>query len=260
MSSTHTPRILLVEGDGPLARAIAEVLVAEGFSVEIASEFDAAADALGRHVFQLVVCDTLLGGPSERLFGRAVELQRRALPTPFGVISGHAITPGEPATRGFAFCLAKPFTGAELLSAIGGALGGRLGEDTPEATLIRGYFAGLAAGDWDGVAGLCDPDVVYFLPSPGPFGRFVAGREAFRRFSAETFAAFPETTFSDVAVYSLAHGLVARFVGRWRRADGATQQMAGAAVFHLKDGRIARIGVDLDEKRLEQLMSVGSCS
>lgn len=254
-AASVSPRILLVEGDGSLAQAIAGVLAADGCSVEAVTSFEAAADALAGRVFDLVVCDTLRGGPGQRLLGQAVELQRRATPTPVGLITAYSLPRSDAALRNFAFCLGKPFTGEALLSAIAGALGGRVDDNTPEARVIAAYFAALGASDWDGLAALCDPEVVYFLPIAGPLGRMVVGRAAFRQFAVETFAGFPSQFFSDVAVYPLAHGLVARYLGRWVGPDGAPQQFAGAVVFHLKDGLIARIGVDLDDQRLARVMA-----
>jgi hypothetical protein len=91
------------------------------------------------------------------------------------------------------------------------------------------------------------------LPPPAPFAAEIRGREAFRRYSAETYRHFPGARFDQVQIYALPQGWVTRYVGRWLAADGAINQQAGAVVFRLEGELIKQIGVRLNAEQLHML-------
>lgn len=251
-ASRPPPRVLIVESHAALAVAIAAVLVESGMAVEVASSFEAAVEAIQRKLFDVIVSAPLLGG--EAPFGRVPELRRRAMPTPVGLMTGQAIEPREATARGLAFMLAKPFRGEELLAAIADAIGSQVSAERPEVGVIHSYFAALSRHDWSALVSLCSPDVVYYLPVPGPLGRMVTGREALRACAIETFAGFPGVTFEERVIYDLGHALIARYRSSWRGSDGEPIEMAGAVLFRIEDGLITRIGVEIDHERLARLM------
>lgn len=177
------------------------------------------------------------------------------MPTPVGLMTGHAVEPREATSRGLAFMLAKPFRGEELLAAIADALGSQVSAPArPEVASIHGYFSALSRRDWNALVALCSPDVVYYFPVPGPLGRMVMGREALRAYTSETFADYPAASFEDIVVHDLGHALVARYRGRWRGPGGERLEISGAVLFRIEDGLITRIGVEIDHERLARLM------
>ena len=61
MDRSRVGRVLLVEDDERVARALARVLQADGYAIAIAHDLDAALEQLGSGVFPVVVTDLDLG-------------------------------------------------------------------------------------------------------------------------------------------------------------------------------------------------------
>jgi ketosteroid isomerase-like protein len=250
-------RVLVVETSPAMGTAIAAALEAEGLEVELATTFVAATEAIERRVFDVVLSVPLRGGPGEGAFDRVAELRRRAAPTPFGLMTGQELGMHDTAPRNFAFFLPKPFATEALLISLARASGTRLPDDRPESALVRRYFAALNASDGEALAQLCTPDVVYYLPVPGPLGRMLVGRPALREHMVEVFRHFPDAHFDELAIYDLGHGLVTRYRGRWRSPDGKRHEQAGTLILRVETGRISRIGVEIDHERLLKTMPTG---
>ena len=256
-SRTRPLRVLIVETSPAMGTAIGAALESEGLEVEVASTFIAATEAIGRRVFDVVLSVPLRGGPGEGPFARVAELRRRAAPTPFGLMTGQELGMNDTAPRNFAFFLPKPFSTEALLIALARASGTRLPDDRPESELVHRYFAALNARDGDALALLCTPEVVYYLPVPGPLGRMVVGRAALREHMYEVFRHFPDAHFDELTIYDLGHGLVTRYRGRWRSPDNKSHEQAGTLILRLDGGRISRIGVEIDHDRLLKTMPTG---
>jgi ketosteroid isomerase-like protein len=125
----------------------------------------------------------------------------------------------------------------------------------PRAKRTHAYFERLSRRDWDGVAAVCDTNVVYTLPGAGRFARRIEGRKAFRDFTAQTFGEFPAARFDGVHVYETPSGVCAEYVGRWRTPDGEDAALPGLLTLQFHGDLISRIGVDVDERLLDALTS-----
>jgi DNA-binding NtrC family response regulator len=108
------PRVLLVDDDATVARAIGRVLKSHGLTATLAATAGAAIEILGGERFDLVLCDLALGGESgltvlEHLRGRADQ-------TPFVLISGYsgAERTGAEQDPRIAAVLLKPFDAGAL--------------------------------------------------------------------------------------------------------------------------------------------------
>jgi CheY-like chemotaxis protein len=250
-------RILVVEPNADLRETLSLLLSEFGYAVEQAASLDGALALVDRESFDLIVSDLLVYGSaavSDR-FAQVERLRECAYPTPVGVLSAWN-SPEEVMTgRKFAWALPKPFDMDQLLAEIAAARHVTLDQaEQRRAAVVRAYFVALAARDWDGLMELCSEDVVYVLPPPAPFAAEVHGREAFRRYTEDTYRQFPEVWFENVDAFALPDGMAARYLGCWRTPDGATQQQAGAVIFQFAGERIRQIGIRLNPAQLRALM------
>ena len=251
--TTRQQRILVAEDDTDLRETLCALLVDYGYGVEAAASLDEALALVDRQSFGFILSDLLAGNGADRL--RAVEqLRERAFPSPIGLVTGWKIAEPEAVSRGFAWVLQKPFDVDLLVTEIAGHLELPLdAERERQAQVARAYFAALSARNWDALVELCADDVTYVLPPPAPFAQEIHGKEAFRRYTEETYAHFPGVRFEEPRVYALPRGMAARYVGSWP-ADGGMHQQAGAVIFQFEDERIKQIGVRLNAEQLRTMV------
>lgn len=252
-AATNLRDLLVVEDDEDIAAAMKTVLMDEGYLVHVARTPEDALAVIDERTFGLVLADVFPTDTSDILV--AVDAVReRAFPTPVLLVTARRLEEAEVIRRGFCGLVAKPFDIEHLLAVVAACLNRPLdAQQERQAAVVRRYFAALGAKDWDALMALCAADVTYVLPGATSFAQVVTGREAFRAFSAETFAQFPDAQFAEVAVYALPLGLAARYTGSWRLPDGNEMRQSGAVVFRFAGEQIAHIGIQLNAKRLEAM-------
>lgn len=119
------PRIVVVEDDASMSRAIARILRAGGFTATTFASAEAALEADAATAADCLVLDIQLPGMSGLEFYRRLALGGAEVPAI--IITAY----DEPAVReevervGARSCLSKPFAGRTLLDAVGEALRSR---------------------------------------------------------------------------------------------------------------------------------------
>ena len=116
--------ILVADDDRTCRDSIQKVLEREGHIVEAAGDVDSALQAIGRQVFDLIVCDYKM--PGKTGLDLLVELRKRESSVPVLMISAFADRETETAARelGALELLRKPFRRQELIDRATRAVGG----------------------------------------------------------------------------------------------------------------------------------------
>jgi DNA-binding response OmpR family regulator len=116
--------ILVADDDKTCRDSIQKVLEREGHMVETAGNVDSALDAVGRQVFDLIVCDYKM--PGKTGLDLLVELRKRESTVPVLMISAFADRETETAVKelGALELLKKPFRRKELIDRATKAVGG----------------------------------------------------------------------------------------------------------------------------------------
>lgn len=122
MEQARTSTLLIVEDDPAILELVRESLRAEGYRVAVAADFPAAAAALGRAQFDLVLADALGAATPDARANRWATLERlRDLAGSAAVVIFTAYSEGDFAgyrERGFSDLLLKPFDLDELLATV----------------------------------------------------------------------------------------------------------------------------------------------
>lgn len=245
------PRVLLLEDDRDSLEILQLLLEGGGYEIHAVAGTREARDALERSAFDLVLADLLVDTAEITRAWRSIEeLVELARPTPVGIVTAWPIAESEIAEHGVAFALAKPCPLAVMFAQLEAAL--RIPTLTAaQVAVLRAYFRAIQDGDYEALGALVTDDVSYEVPSPDRrFGRSLQGRDAFVRFTAETFAAFREPRFELGKIRALPAGAVVDYIGSWRDDEGK-RSMPGAVMFGLDGERIARIGVRVDTLALQ---------
>ena len=113
-----TPRILIVEDDVPHGEAMRDILLTEGYQVQLAHDADSALDRMGAREFDLVLTDLVLGGRNGLELMH--EAKERHPQTSFFLITGHSSveTAVEAMRHGAADYIQKPILADELLARV----------------------------------------------------------------------------------------------------------------------------------------------
>lgn len=247
--------MLVIEDDADIRDALRMLFEEEGYIATFAASLDEGLALVERQAFALVLTDLFTHRSADPLT-HLQPLRELADPTPVGILTGWKLTPEQAQAGGFAFVVAKPFNLDELLAQVAASLDTRLDCDQlGQACTVQRYFELLSARDWDGLAALCTPDVLYVLPGDSPYSAEVQGQQAFRDYTAAMFAHFPDARFDNVQVYATPKGLAARYQGHWAAPDNPHQhEQSGSVTFRFAGERIAQIGVQLDVTRLLALV------
>ena len=113
-----TRRILLVDDDADLAAFMHEVLITAGFDVTLAADGRIGLDALERRPYALVVLDLMMPGMDGVEFRLRQRQHSPQWNTPVLIVSAHYHVEKLAKAVGAEGCLAKPFTGDELVAAV----------------------------------------------------------------------------------------------------------------------------------------------
>jgi len=117
-AGVHSPlsvaKVLLIDDDAHVARAVARVLRSHGMVTTVVNSAAAGQAALSGARFDVVVCDLALGGDSGLVFLDA--MRARGDQTPFVLTTGYAGSEREAAERDprIASVLLKPFDAGTL--------------------------------------------------------------------------------------------------------------------------------------------------
>jgi DNA-binding response OmpR family regulator len=129
-------RLLLVEDDDSLAKALRRGLVAKGFAVDHADTAEFAAVLVGENSYDLVVLDLALPGVDGLSFLDALRARRSAVPVLILTARGSVEDRVKGLDRGADDYLRKPFAFSELVARIRALL--RRGESLAPAVLRVG--------------------------------------------------------------------------------------------------------------------------
>jgi two-component system response regulator TctD len=107
-------KVLLIDDDAHVARAVARVLRSHGMVTTVVATAAAGQAALTGARFDVVVCDLALGGDNGLVFLES--MRKRGDQTPFVLITGYAGAERESAERDprISAVLLKPFDAATL--------------------------------------------------------------------------------------------------------------------------------------------------
>lgn len=236
---TPTGRVLIIEDDRDTRDAIVELLTDEGFDVLGVRGVKEALAKVDKESFSLIIADVFDRGIAR--WPDIESLIELADPTPVGACTASRLKPEEGVTARLAFFLEKPFPPERLLQLVAKYAAnpesvGRFRAQT------QSYFQALSECDWHKLGALCSDNVTYFFPTADPnFGKKVEGRDAFVRFSEQTFAQFKDAKFTLKALAPLEQGVVASYETKW--SGGAA---TGAVVLRFDGEKICRIGVRTD--------------
>jgi ketosteroid isomerase-like protein len=244
---------VVLAGDEDTREALCALLEDAGYSVEGVAALEQAIPACHRVPTALLIAD-LPRATTSALLAEATSLRDDA-GVPVALLTGTRSLAGSDASKaGLAFVLGKPFPIDLFLAAVANATFPPLDPaQSDDAALAHAYFERLAARDWDGLAALCTPDVVYVLPGDGRRAAEVRGTRAFRDFTAHTFDQFRGARFEHIRCVRTPNRVIAGYLGHWTGPEGREQTLPGQLVLAVRDGRIAEIGVRLDEQLLARL-------
>ena len=111
----------------------------------------------------------------------------------------------------------------------------------PNAALIRRGYEAFSRGDLESLVPLFDEDAVWHVPEGTPFSGDHEGREAVLAMLRGLIEQTDGTFVAEVSDVS-AHGQHAVAITRLRGTfDGKEMEAAGAAVYHISEGRIREV-------------------
>lgn len=236
-------RLLLVESDPDMREALLNALAELELAAAAVESVDGVAAALRHDHYALVLAD-IVERPED--FGAAVHrLVQAAAPIPVVAMTAFAFERELAAHGAVAAVLRKPFTLEQLIEVIALNVPSQVHEQ-PRA-VVDAYFHALASSDWDGLAALCAPEIVYELPGSTPLSATVRGRQAFRDFSEQTFRRFRQPRFTIERLFSIGKGVVTQYRGSWASAPAPVD---GTVLFWINGALIERIKVHLDVARV----------
>jgi ketosteroid isomerase-like protein len=188
---------------------------------------------------------------------QACKLQRRAEPTPVGLLTTQKLSAEEAQAQGFVFLVQMPFDLGELLGLIAASMHRSFTEDQArQVAVLERVFAALNNSDLDTAVSFFSEDVVYY-----PVRYFLLsgvkklqGRTAFRARLEQVFEVLPNLRFEGLLVYGRPKGLAARYVCRWSAEDGTQRQLTATTLLRFRGDQIAQVGVWMNSNRLGQLL------
>ncbi len=153
------PRVLVIDDDSDLRLFLYDLLVEEGYRVDVGATLDEALALINAQVYHLILTDLLTHSLDDPLRS-AVTVRQAAYPTPVIALTGWNITSADVTRAGLARLIPKPFDLTDLLAAITSCV-----ETAPDAeeqrqteTLARKHEA-ISARKRDDCVALCAEDV-----------------------------------------------------------------------------------------------------
>jgi len=108
------------------------------------------------------------------------------------------------------------------------------------ATLVaaRRFLDAFGRHDVDGIMAAMTDDCVFENTFPPPDGERHVGQAAVRRFWDTFFGENPSAAFETEEIFAAGSRCVARWLYRWRRADGSAGHVRGVDVLRVRDGKV----------------------
>jgi CheY-like chemotaxis protein/ketosteroid isomerase-like protein len=243
-------RLLLIEDESDSLEMLTLLLESAGFEVHGVPSKAEAIQALQQRAFDLVLTDLLVSSNEIATAWKDVdELVALARPALVGVITGWPASVSAAAEHQVAFVLQKPCGRETLFGQLAAAL--KLPPLTSkQMSMVQAYFDALEHREYQKLREICTDDVVYQLPgSSARFSHEIRGRDAFVRYTDQTFKDFESPHFEVSAIRPLPSGAMVEYVGHWNEAN-EERAIPGAVMFELRDDRISRIAVRVNTDEL----------
>jgi CheY-like chemotaxis protein len=119
---SHPKTILLVDDDQDILLVLQDLLVGEGYTVQIANSGTAAIRSLQQGLPDLILLDILIAGTDGRKFAKQLKEEARTATIPLLMISAHPNGGQEAHAAGADDFVAKPFEIDTLLAKVAHAL------------------------------------------------------------------------------------------------------------------------------------------
>ncbi len=238
-------RLLVVDDDSDLRAFLQDLLVEEGYDVDVGATMDEALVLLDTRLYHLVLTDLLSHSIAAPLRS-AVTILAHARPTPVAALTGWTISPREVTRAGLACLIPKPFDLSDLLALIASYVEPRLtAEQQRQAETLRRFCDGVNAGNVSESLSVCAADLRIIAPENplGESGDAVEGKAACRAFMEDALRNQPSTQFDDYVIYGDEQGLALRYQKSWA-ASGLPSGRAttcGALFVRFNEGRISQI-------------------
>lgn len=238
-------RLLVVDDDNDLRAFMQDLLIEEGYDVDVGATMDEALALLDTRLYHLVLTDLLSHSISAPLRS-AVTILAHARPTPVAALTGWTISPKEVTRAGLACLIPKPFDLSDLLAVIASYVEPRLSaEQQRQAETLRRFCDGINAGNPSESLSVCADDIRIIGPQNplGESGATAAGQTTCRAFIEDALRGQPSLRVDDYMVYPHDHGLALRYQKSWS-ASGMPSGRAtasGAMFVQFSDGRISQI-------------------
>jgi CheY-like chemotaxis protein len=240
-----SPRLLIVDDESDLRQFLHDLLVEEGYVVDLGATLDEALTFIDSHVYHLILTD-LLAHSTDAPLRSALVIHAHARPTPVVALTGWNVSARDVASAGLTRLIAKPFDLTELLAAVASSVVTTLNaEQQRQAKALHHFCAALNTGDIDSALAVCDDTVCLYSPeqpSGEPPAR-ICGRAACQDFLDAEQRARPNMRLDDYTIYPQAGGLALRYLKTWSAptAPGARARAAGAITVQFSGERINQI-------------------
>ncbi len=234
--------LLVAEDDPDILDLIQTVLAEEGYKVATADSLSASLALLEEQPFHFILTD-LFPQPGQNPLQSIRPLLARALPTPVGLITGWQVTPEAAAQAGLSWLLPKPFDFDTLVQAIETTLQPPIIPGLRETKIIEQFFAAINARNWNALARLCAPDVVFvpLIASSAPALQSRHGLDAYLATLESRILALPGFFVEELAAFVRPFDLAVRYKAHWQRTDGTLHYVAGAMRFRFQGARITQL-------------------
>ena len=244
-------RLLVVDDDNDLRAFMQDLLIEEGYDVDVGATMDQALALVDTHLYHLILTDLLTHSNSAPLRS-AQTILAHARPTPVAALTGWTISPLEVTRAGLACLIAKPFDLADLLAVIASHVEPRLSAEQQRlAEALRRFCDGISTGNIDEALRVCCEDLRIIAPENplGDSSATVAGLAACHGFIEDALGSQPSLRIDDCVIYGHERGLAARYQKSWS-ASGMPSGRAtasGAMFVRFNDGRISQIEMQLGD-------------
>lgn len=252
------PRLLVIDDDSDLRLFLQDLLIEEGYAVDVAATLDEALAFLDSHVYHLVLTDLLTHSSSDPLRS-ALIVRDYAHPTPVAALTGWNISSAEVTRAGLARLIPKPFDLSDLLVSISSCLVTSYSADQRrQAEVLARYYEAVNVRDIDACVSLCAEDVHGYLSAeaPGEQKDMLAGQAALRAELERRLRLSPDMRVEDYLIHPLPKGLAVRYLKSWTPPGipGERITVTASMLFQFNGERISQISVRLESQRWQALI------
>ena len=252
------PRLLVIDDDSDLRVFLQDLLMEEGYAVDVAATLDEALAFLDSHVYHLVLTDLLTHSSSDPLRS-ALIVRDYAHPTPVAALTGWNISSAEVTRAGLSRLIPKPFDLSDLLASISSCLmTSYSANQRRQAEVLARYYEAVNVRDIDACVLLCAEDVHGYLSAeaPGEHKDMLTGRAALRAELERRLRLSPDMRVEDYLIHPLPKGLAVRYLKSWTPPSipGERITVTASMLFQFNGERISQISVRLESQRWQALI------